>query len=173
MDSVICKVCPSCNQERPEKDILNFGPDVYQCRICMMLNKETVKGPLLTRSELNALKAAKKDARTKPQAKPVKKEPTSATCPGCLKSKDIEGFKTSTGVVYRFCNTCRDNEIKLGDERAKRLLGGGLFSNVSMTVGRCINCGHIGNIETDFPVDVTKPTGYKPYCFNKCEGRRR
>lgn len=174
MDSVICKVCPSCKQERPEEDILRFGPDEFHCLICMMLGKPVVKGPLLTSEEFAAQrKASREQCSVRPEIKVVKKEPDSSFCPGCLKSKDISEFKNKTGSTYKFCNECRENEIKLGDERTKHLLGGGLFSAVSVTLGRCINCGHIGNIETDFSIDTSKPTGYKPYCLNKCGGRRR
>jgi hypothetical protein len=173
MDSVIC---PSCHVERPanEVQLVDKDKNYYQCRICIMLNRPCVPGIPKTQQQLDDEKAAKERARAKvAEPKVPKKEPTAATCPGCLKSKRIEDFKGANSLVYRFCNQCRENETKLGDERAKRLLGGGIFSGVSMTLGRCINCGHIGEIQKDFPVDVSQPTGYKPYCLNKCEGRRR
>lgn len=178
MASVICEevVCPCCKVERPVKEVIcvDEKENYWQCKICIMLHKEaTVPGKPKTKAELVAFKeaiTARKLGMNRPKPK---EEPKSAVCPGCLKTLDIIDFKGVGGKTFSHCNCCRDNNIKIGDERAKRLLGGGLFSGVSMTLGRCIQCGHTGQITTDFPVDTKEPTGYKRYCLKKCGGRRR
>lgn len=161
-------VCPCCKVERPAKEIVKLEEGLYQCRICIMLNKEPVYGDPRTKEEI-----AKETVKPKPKVvKPVpKKEHTSEFCPGCLTNKLIEAF-TENGKVYRFCNECRTNEIELMNERARRLLGNGLFSNISFTLGRCYRCGHIGDIRKDFDIDVKSATGFRPYCKSKCNGRR-
>lgn len=178
MASVICEevVCPCCKVERPVAEVIcvDEKSNFWQCKICIMLAKEpTVPGKPKTKAEIEAFREAilarKADAnRPKPKI-----QATSATCPGCLKVLTIDSFTGSNKKVYTHCNQCRENNIKLGDERAKRLLGGGLFSGVTATLGRCYQCGHTGEISKDFPVDTKSPTGYKHYCIKKCGGRRR
>lgn len=167
MASVICEVvCPCCKVERPATEVrcVDDVQNLWQCKICIMLDK----APCNPGNPFKP-KVVKEVA---PKILKVKVEPVNANCPGCLKTKAMKDF-TLNHVIYSHCNECRDNNIQLESERAKRFLGGGLFTSLSFTLGRCIQCGHTGEISKDFPLDKKSPTGYKHYCTRKCGGKRR
>lgn len=170
MDSVIYYVCRSCRQDRPESDMMKVDTNSHQCKICVMMSKPVIAGPLMTRAEIDERNRLNKEKLNVAQA-PKLEQIVNPTCPGCLKIKTADKFMAGKHT-YRFCNECRANEIALNDERTKNFIGG-LFSGMDKTLGRCINCGFTGELERDFPVGVTEPTGFKPYCIKKCEGRKK
>lgn len=162
------RICPTCEMERPLKEIVLAGNNLYQCKICMMLNKKPKAGKVLTKEEHEKRKLQR---QKKVETPVVKKERKTAFCPGCLKALALAEFKIGK-TVFRFCHKCREDEINLQDERTKRILAGGILSSVSFRLAKCLRCGHIGDITKDFELDDKSPTGYNPYCKAKCSGRR-
>lgn len=168
-------VCPCCKQDRPESEIFNIdkGDNLWQCKICIMLNKIPLKGTPCPREEYDARRRvnATMAMRTTNDVKESGKIPRkNKTCPGCLKNLPTGAFLGHGLREFRFCAVCRDEQLQIDSERAKLLLGGGLFGSVKKTLARCHLCGWIGDVGK-FNIDIETPTGIKHRCPEGCKGK--
>ena len=168
-------VCPCCKQDRPENEIIRIDDErnLWQCKICIMLNKEPCKGTPCSRAEYEARRklGAGMAMRTTSTVKTTGKVVTDfKDCPGCLKKLPRGAFLGKGLREFRYCLKCRDEQIAVDSERAKKLLGGGIFGTMKKVVARCHLCGWIGDVES-FSVDTESPTGIKHRCPDGCKGK--
>lgn len=94
-------------------------------------------------------------------------------CPCCSHDLSIELFTANT-KVYKHCNPCRQAAIKDKDTKVRAWLAAETPFTLSTVIplSRCWQCGRTNPIATDFPVDLSSPTGYGNFCLQKCKGKR-